>query len=311
VIHMESFFASVTSSFEKLGNDFSQAVDKLGSDYNRSANSERRQETARKTGIVSERNTGLTVFPTYVCDLGDKAKVVDLGGNKINTVPEDIRNLTRVQKLNLAANALTEIPQSLCLGMGNLKVLRLEKNGLLKVPLVIGSLVKLEELWLADNKLTQLPPSVSQLQRLRILNLARNELVEHLSRDDDEKDVADAKNFSGVEYLGYCANLTSLTLDGNAGFETLPPSLGGLAKLKTLSCDATSVQSVPKEVFKGCTALTFLSLKRCPVNVNELRLTPGFAEFDARRVQSRNKQIAGNVFSDGDDLLGDNDNKRR
>ena len=60
---MDAFFAQVQEGFEKLGRDISVAVDKLGSDYNRANGALKRAETARKTGIVTERNASLSAFP--------------------------------------------------------------------------------------------------------------------------------------------------------------------------------------------------------------------------------------------------------
>ena len=57
---MDAFFAQIQEGFEKLGRDISVAVDKLGSDYNRANGLLKRAETARKTGIVTERNASLS-----------------------------------------------------------------------------------------------------------------------------------------------------------------------------------------------------------------------------------------------------------
>ena len=57
----------------------------------------KRAETARKTGIVTERNASLSAFPEYVCELGETAKVVDVSGNTITALPQALARLTRVQ----------------------------------------------------------------------------------------------------------------------------------------------------------------------------------------------------------------------
>ena len=95
---MDSIFAQIQEGFEKIGRDISVAVDKLGSDYNRANGALKRAETARKTGIVTERNASLSAFPEYVCELGEAAKVVDVGGNAIATLPQALAGLTRVHR---------------------------------------------------------------------------------------------------------------------------------------------------------------------------------------------------------------------
>jgi hypothetical protein len=103
---MDAFFAQVQEGFEKLGRDISVAVDKLGSDYNRANGALKRAETARKTGIVTERNARLSAFPEYVCELGEAAKVVDVSENAIASLPRALAGLTRVHRLCASHNAL-------------------------------------------------------------------------------------------------------------------------------------------------------------------------------------------------------------
>jgi hypothetical protein len=186
---MDAFFAQVQEGFEKLGRDISVAVDKLGSDYNRANGALKRAETARKTGIVTERNARLSAFPEYVCELGEAAKVVDVSENAIASLPRALAGLTRVHRLCASHNALVALPQGLCPGWVSLKVLRLERNKLASLPPDLGELARLEELWLSDNQIESLPASVAKLKRLRTVRLARNRLRFGDNDKADEYDV--------------------------------------------------------------------------------------------------------------------------
>jgi hypothetical protein len=187
---MDAFFAQVQEGFEKLGRDISVAVDKLGSDYNRANGALKRAETARKTGIVTERNAHLSAFPEYVCELGEAAKVVDVSENAIASLPRALAGLTRVHRLCASHNALTALPQGLCGRWVSLKVLRLERNKLASLPPDLGELARLEELWLSDNQIESLPASVAKLKRLRTVRLARNRLRFDDDDDADDDDVS-------------------------------------------------------------------------------------------------------------------------
>jgi Leucine-rich repeat (LRR) protein len=308
---MDAIFAQIQEGFEKLGRDISVAVDKLGSDYNRANGALKRAETARKTGIVTERNASLSAFPEYVCELGEAAKVVDVSGNTITALPQALARLTRVHRLCASHNALFAVPPGLCAGWVSLKVLRLEGNKLASLPPDLGELARLEELWLSDNEIVSLPASVAKLVRLRRLRLARN----RLRFDPDEKSPAtdDESTFTSLRFLGSCAAARELALDGNPGIARVPSSFGALANLETLSLDDTRVRAVPPELFEGCAALRSLSLKNTPAAEDPaaLRATRGFGAFDARRARSRDKQIAGNVLVSGmDDIVGTNPRKR-
>lgn len=306
---MDAIFAQIQEGFEKIGRDISVAVDKLGSDYNRANGALKRAETARKTGIVTERNASLSAFPEYVCELGETAKVVDVSGNTITALPQALARLTRVHRLCASHNALFAVPPGLCAGWVSLKVLRLEGNKLASLPPDLGELARLEELWLSDNEIVSLPASVAKLVRLRRLRLARN----RLRFDGDETSSASDENTS-LRFLGSCAAARELALDGNPGIARVPSSFGALANLETLSLDDTRVAVVPAEVFEGCVALTRLSLRNTPAaeNAAALRAVRGFAAFDARRARSRDKQIAGNVLVSGmDDIAGTNVSRKR
>ena len=306
---MDAIFAQIQEGLELIGWDIGVGVDQLGSDANRANGALKRAETARKTGIVTERHASLSAFPEYVCELGETAKVVDVSGNTITALPQALARLTRVHRLCASHNALFAVPPGLCAGWVSLKVLRLEGNKLASLPPDLGELARLEELWLSDNEIVSLPASVAKLVRLRRLRLARN----RLRFDRDETSSASDENTS-LRFLGSCAAARELALDGNPGIARVPSSFGALANLETLSLDDTRVAVVPAEVFEGCVALTRLSLRNTPAaeNAAALRAVRGFAAFDARRARSRDKQIAGNVLVSGmDDIVGTNVSRKR
>ena len=240
----------MTESFEAMGRDISVAFEKMGSDYNRSNSAAQRAETAGKTGIVSERAASLSSLPEYVTKLGPRARVVDASGNTIAALPDDVGLLIKVHKLNVASNALTSLPVSLCT-MAALKVLRLENNKLESLPEGIGSLSKLEELVVADNHLRVVPASLSKLTRLQRCDFARNKLQstaaaataadEDASADADADDAA--ADASGLRHVGGCVALVELRLEGNVGVVGLPRALGRLASLKILAARGRRVHS--------------------------------------------------------------------
>ena len=282
----------MTESFEAMGRDISVAFEKLGADYNRSNSAAQRAETAGKTGIVSERAASLSSLPEYVIKLGPRARVVDASGNTLAQLPDDVGSLTKVHKLNVACNKLTSLPVSLC-SMAALKVLRLESNKLTELPAGIGSLTRLEELVVADNNLRVVPASVSKLTRLQRLDFSRNKLessatvVEGTGDDVDEDAVMTAADASGLRHIGGCVSLVELRLEGNVGVRGLSRALGKLASLKILMADNTGLSGVPGDVLRGCGTLHTLSVRGCPIDIEQLRATPGYEGFETRRQAGR------------------------
>ena len=276
---------TMSDFFSRMANDISVAFEKLGSDFNKTTNASKRKETAGKTGIVSEREAGWSSFPEYVTGLGPKVRSINCERNSIASLPEDVGlKLTSVTKLSLGSNVLTRLPDSLC-KMTTLKSLRLEKNKIEYVPDAIGDLVRLEELVLSDNRVRALPKSVGGLTKLTRLDLSRNRLT-----------CEEARDAGGLEHVAGCSRLTELKVDGNVGMEALPSAWGRLTALVSLSADGTRVKSVPAEVFLGCTKLERVSLRGCPTDIDAIRATVGWDEFDARRIKGRDKQIHGGVM---------------
>ena len=276
---------TMSDFFSRMANDISVAFEKMGSDFNKTTNASKRKETAGKTGIVSEREAGWSSFPEYVTGLGPKVRSINCERNSIASLPEDVGlKLTSVTKLSLGSNVLTRLPDSLC-KMTTLKSLRLEKNKIEHVPDAIGDLVRLEELVLSDNRVRALPKSVGGLTKLTRLDLSRNRLT-----------CEEARDVGGLEHVAGCSRLTELKVDGNVGVEALPSAWGGLTALVSLSADGTRVKSVPAEVFLGCTKLERVSLRGCPTDIDAIRATVGWDEFDARRIKGRDKQIHGGVM---------------
>jgi Leucine-rich repeat (LRR) protein len=237
-------------------------------------------------------------MPEYVVALGDKARVVDVSSNALRELPDGVGAMRRAHKFNAARNALTRLPDALC-AMAALKTLRLEGNRIEALPEAIGELAKLEELALADNRVRRLPASVGKLKRLTLLDASRNRLGADDRAGMSDADVdADADACGGLTHLAGCVNLAALKVDGNARVTRLPPILGALTKLATVSCDGTGVRAVPPEILAGCASLKALSLRGCPIDVEALKETDGYDAFEVRRKAGRDKQIRGGVMLD-------------
>jgi len=76
-----------------------------------------------------------------------------LGGNKLESLPDNIGNLTNLKKLYLGYNQLKSLPDSIG-NLTNLKYLNLSKNQLKDLPESIGKLKKLQRLHLYGNQLS-------------------------------------------------------------------------------------------------------------------------------------------------------------
>jgi tRNA A-37 threonylcarbamoyl transferase component Bud32 len=140
---------------------------------------------------------GLSEFPREIFDLADTLEILDLGGNALSTLPDDLHRLHRLQVLFASNNRFTHLPESLgqCaeLSMVGLKSNRiatvspealppklrwliLTDNDVTHLPESIGQCADLQKLMLAGNRLRDLPTTLADCHRLELLRIAANDL---------------------------------------------------------------------------------------------------------------------------------------
>lgn len=141
---------------------------------------------------------GLTEFPREIFDLADSLEILNLTGNALSSLPDDLHRLTHLRVLFCSDNAFTELPQ--CLGQcaqlsmigfkanqisqvaaaalpPQLRWLILTDNCISQLPDELGQRPLLQKLMLAGNQLTHLPPSLAQCQNLELIRIASNRLT--------------------------------------------------------------------------------------------------------------------------------------
>ncbi|MHC8287705.1 protein kinase [Pseudomonas sp. XS1P51] len=142
---------------------------------------------------------GLTEFPREIFDLADSLEVLNLSGNALSSLPDDLHRLTRLRVLFCSDNLFTELPaclgQCAALTMVGFKANRIEHvpgvalppllrwliltdNAVSELPTELGERPLLQKLMLAGNRLQRLPESLSQCHRLELIRIAANQLTE-------------------------------------------------------------------------------------------------------------------------------------
>ncbi len=156
---------------------------------------------------------GLTEFPREIFELADTLEVLDLSGNALGTLPDDLGRLHRLRVLFCSNNQFTELPASLgqC---GRLDIVGFKANRIRSVP--AASLPpSLRWLILSDNCIEMLPPTVGQCTGLQKLMLAGNRLQ------------------ALPQELAACRSLELLRIAANR-FDELPAWLMSLPRLSWL-----------------------------------------------------------------------------
>lgn len=140
---------------------------------------------------------GLTEFPREIFDLAETLEILDLSGNALSTLPDDLPRLSRLRILFASDNRFSELPDVLgaCpqLSMIGFKANRirvvsgrslpprlrwliLTDNEIEMLPAEIGNCSQLQKLMLAGNRLHTLPKEMAACSRLELVRLSANRL---------------------------------------------------------------------------------------------------------------------------------------
>ncbi len=143
---------------------------------------------------------GLAEFPREIFALADTLEILDLSGNVLSALPDDLPRLHKLRILFCSANRFTELP--VVLGQcAELEMVGFKANRIRRVP-AAALPARLRWLILTANQITELPPEIGRRARLQKLMLAGN-LLRALP--------AEMAHCAGLELLRIAANrLTSL-----------------------------------------------------------------------------------------------------
>jgi hypothetical protein len=140
---------------------------------------------------------GLTEFPPEIYTLADSLEILDLTGNALSSLPDDLSRLHKLRIIFCSDNQFTELPAALgaCPSLSmigfkanrirhvpaaalpaTLRWLVLTDNEIEALPPALGERPLLQKLMLAGNRLRTLPESMAQLHKLELLRIASNQL---------------------------------------------------------------------------------------------------------------------------------------
>ncbi len=130
-------------------------------------------EQFRGAARVSLRE-GLETFPRELFDLADSLEVLDLSGNRLSSLPDDLPRLHKLRVIFCSDNLFTELPAVLgqC---PNLSMVGFKANQIHTVPAAAFPKA-LRWLILTDNQIHSLPPELGHCTQLQKLMLAGNRL---------------------------------------------------------------------------------------------------------------------------------------
>ena len=166
----------------------------------------------------------LEEFPPEIFELADSLEVLNLSGNSLAALPDDLSRLSKLRVLFCSDNRFTELPEVLS-SCARLEMVGFKANRISEVA-AAAIAPGLRWLILTDNQIKALPDSIGNCVRLQKLMLAGNQL-EVLP-----------------EAMGGCVGLELLRISANR-FEALPEWLLQLPRLTWLAFGGNPVAAPP------------------------------------------------------------------
>ncbi|WP_279496070.1 leucine-rich repeat-containing protein kinase family protein [Aeromonas veronii] len=139
----------------------------------------------------------LTEFPTEILSLKETLEVLDLTGNQLSTLPDELAGFGKLRIIFCSENRFTELPEVLgrCSALtmvgfkanriatvsaralpAGLRWLILTDNAIERLPDELGQCDALQKLMLAGNCLRELPASLANCRNLELLRIAANRI---------------------------------------------------------------------------------------------------------------------------------------
>ncbi|MBO3270517.1 leucine-rich repeat-containing protein kinase family protein [Hymenobacter defluvii] len=157
---------------------------------------------------------GLTEFPREIFDLADSLEILNLSGNRLSSLPDDLGRLHKLRVLFCSDNQFTTVPEVLG-QLPHLSMIGFKANQIQTLP-AAALPPRLRWLILTDNQLQEVPPELGNCRELQKLMLAGNQLTEL------------------PETMAACTNLELLRIAANR-FSALPTWLLRLPRLSWLA----------------------------------------------------------------------------
>ncbi len=171
---------------------------------------------------------GLTEFPRAIFNLEDSLEILNLTGNALSTLPDDLSRLRHLRILFCSQNQFKELPAVLG-SCPNLEMIGFKSNAIEVVPDTAFPASSLRWLILTDNAITILPSSIGDCSRLQKLMLAGN-LLEDLPAS-----------------LSNCSHLELLRISANR-FSALPHWLPQMPSLAWLAMSGNPCVPAPETI---------------------------------------------------------------
>jgi len=186
-------------------------------------------------------------LPKIVVERMNFVQKLDLSLNKMAAFP-DLSRFSVLEELNLIGNMLSELPEEIG-SATTLRVLLLNGNVLKTLPHSIGKLEALEKIEVNNNELVELPKEIGRLSLLETLSIAGNPISTLPDSIGAMRNLINLDlsccHFSAIpEALTHATRVLDLNIGGNQ-LEVLPDGIGRMTRLVSLNVQDNKLRDLP------------------------------------------------------------------
>jgi len=186
-------------------------------------------------------------LPKIVVERMNFIQNLDLSINKFAAFP-DLSRFSVLEELNLMGNMLSALPEEIGTAK-TLRILNLNGNVLKTLPHGIGNLLTLEKLEINNNELVELPKEIGRLSLLETLSIAGNPISTLPDSIGAMKNLVNLDmsccHFTKLpEALTHATRILDLNIGGNQ-LEVLPDGIGRMTRLVSLNVQDNKLKDLP------------------------------------------------------------------
>ncbi|CAD6187849.1 unnamed protein product [Caenorhabditis auriculariae] len=246
-------------------------------------------EYAKGAIVLNLSHNNIETIPNAVCANLIDLLFLDVSNNKLDILPPQMRRLTMLQSLKLSHNPLLHFQLKQLPSMTALNVLHMRNTNrtIDNIPPALDDLQNLRDVDFAENNLSEVPDALFKLKNLRKLDLSSNKITK-INLTEGEWEQLETLNVSSNELSALPDCLVKLSRlqklyasDNRLTFEGIPSGIGKLLQLTVLHLSFNQLELVPEGVSR-CVKLQRLRLdhNRLITLPDGVHLLPDLKELD-------------------------------
>jgi len=205
---------------------------------------------------------------------------LSLSTMRLTSIPAGTLKLSKLRRLNVSNNQLSQFTAAETAAFPNLEFLDLSGNPITCLPSSMGALGQMKELRLSQTQLKTLPSELSQMSLLRIIDIRSTEIEEYnvnMSRMTDLREIlaSDGRlkriGRDASMSLSFVQSLETFDVARNM-LEVLPRQIGYLRSIRKIDAQANQLRVLPGE-------LMFLNTTVVDINVDKNPFLSPFHEW--------------------------------